>query len=594
MKATHEHRELEAELKRHVQGEVRFDPYSRALYATDASIYQMEPIGVVLPRDREGVIATVQACNRLGVPVLPRGGGTSLAGQTVNHAVVIDFSKHLNQVLEVDSDALIARVQPGITLQGLNAHLRPHGLMFAPDPSTANRANVGGAIGNNSCGSHSILYGRTVENVLALEVVLSDGTLTTVAPLAPEQRDAKRAGSGLEGTIYRESLRIAHAYREEVERRFPRILRRVSGYNLDELQKEPLNLAKLLVGSEGTLATVTEAWVKLVPRPKATALGVLHFHSLIEAMEATVSLLTESPAAIELMDKTILDQARAKPAFTRRAAFVQGDPAALLLVEFFGDTETEVRSRLDRLEALAERQRLGFACVKILDQQKQRDPWAVREAGLGLLMSVRGDAKPLPFVEDTAVAPEKLPEYIRRFDETVRATGTTAAYYGHASVGCLHIRPVINLKLQEGVERMVRIANQISDLVLEFGGSLSGEHGDGIVRGVFTEKMFGPRLYQAFRELKRAFDPKGIMNPGRIVDCPPMTENLRISPSHRTVPVTTHLDFSQDRGFAASVEQCNGQGACRKILDGAMCPSYMATREEEHSTRGRANALRAV
>ena len=594
METTRQHQQLAKELRRRTKGEVRFDAYSRALYNTDASLYQMEPIGVVAPRDAEDVATTVRLAHAAGTPVLPRGGGTSLAGQTVNRAVVLDTSKYMRELREVNAEEGWAWVGPGLVLDELNHLVAPHGLKFAPDPSTVNRATVGGAIGNNSCGARSIRYGKTLDHVLELEVVLSDGSRTMLGPVDPTKPDVRVGASGLDIAIHRGAPSIAAAHREEIERRFPRIERRVSGYNLDELLKEPLDLSRVIVGSEGTLAVVTAAKVRLVPRPKAAALAVLHFSSVVEAMEATVALLEANVTAVELVDKNILDAARGHLELARRMGFVEGDPAAVLLVEAAGDSPEEARAALAEAQQLVKRRGIGSAAVTVESPAAQADVWAVRRSGLGLLMGIRGDAKPLPFVEDTAVSPEKLPEYVRRFEEIVAANGTTAAYYGHATAGCLHIRPLVNVKEAAGVERMVRIAEDVADLVLEFGGALSGEHGDGIVRGGFTEKMFGPELYEAFRELKRLFDPRGILNPGKIVDCPPMTENLRIGPAYKPLAVETKLDFSRELGFAAAVEQCNGQGACRKTQGGAMCPSFMATREEEHSTRGRANALRAV
>ena len=588
-------RALVEELRRQVSGEVRFDKYSRVLYSTDASIYQIEPIGVVVPKTKEDVIATVETAARYSVPVLPRGGGSSLAGQAVGRAVVLDFSKYMHQVLEVNPEEAWVRTEPGITLDELNHHLRPYDLQFAPDPSTSNRANVGGALGNNSCGTHSILFGKTVDNVREMEVVLSNGDVALFGPVNGDELEARLRRESLESHIYRRVLDLVEQHRQEIELRYPKITRRVSGYNLDEFLKGgDINLAKLIVGSEGTLATITEAKLHLVPRPRMTALAILHFRDLIESMEATVEILQDGASAIELVDKLILDMTRSSVGFARRMTFVEGDPAALLLVEFFGDSEAELEAKLDRLEEHMQRAKLGYAIKRLLNRSDQANVWAVRRAGVGLLMGIKGDTKPLPFVEDTAVAPERLPEYVRRFDQIVQEHSTTAGYYGHASVGCLHIRPMINLKLQEGLDRMVSIAGQISDLVLEFGGAMTGEHGDGIVRGVWNEKMFGSTIYKAFREVKEAFDPQGIMNPGKIIDCPPMTENLRYGPQYRALDLRTGLDFSVDGGFASAVELCNGMGACRKTLEGTMCPSYMVTREEEHSTRGRANALRAV
>ena len=589
-----ENTELEAELRRRLRGEVRFDRMTRAIYATDASIYQMDPIGVVFPMDVEDVVNTVTFAGSQGVPVLPRGGGTGLAGQTVNHAIVMDFSRHMNQLIEMNPEEGWAWVQPGIVLDQLSALGAPHGLKFAPDPSTTNRGNIGGAIGNNSCGARSIVYGKTLDHVLELEVVLADGTVTTFQELTPEQLEAKLALQTLEGHIYREARRIAQEQAEEIDRRYPKIQRRVSGYNLDEVLRDPMNMAKVVVGSEGTLVTFTRAKVRMAPRPKAAALAVVHFNTILESFEATVALLDSGASAIEQMDNTIVRQGRLHPGLSPRMAFVQGDPASMLIVEASGDTPEEAAAGIERIASTIERRGLGYHTLKVTDPRQQATIWAVRRDGLGLIMSVEGTAKPLPFVEDTAVPPERLPEYFQRFDELVRDEKTTAAYYGHASVGCMHIRPLVDIKQQEGLDRMVRIAERVSDLVLEFGGSLSGEHGDGIVRGVFTEKMFGPQLYQSFREFKRVFDPQGIMNPGKIVDCPPLAENLRFSPTWKPMQLETYFDFSKDGGIAEHAEMCNGQGACRQTFGGQMCPSYMATRDEEHSTRGRANALRTV
>ena len=380
----------------------------------------------------------------------------------------------------------------------------------------------------------------------------------------------------------------------EITARYPNIMRRVSGYNLDEfLADTPFNLAKMVVGSEGTLCVATEVKVNLVPRPTMTGLSVLHFADIFQASEAVKEILNHGPSSIEIMDKNVLDRSRQSMGLSTAMAFIQGDPGAILAVEFYGESEAELTAKTEGLKADMERRRLGYACVNLLDRASQANVWSVRKNGLGLLMSMHGDAKPLPFVEDTAVDPENMGAFVRQFDEIVRNHGTEAAYYGHASVGCLHIRPVVSLKDQAGIDKMYSIADEISDLVKEFGGSLSGEHGDGIVRGVWNEKMFGPEIYQMFRELKATFDPDGIMNPGKIIDCPPMTENLRYGPGYRAESLPTLLDFSIDSNFAGAVEMCNGMGACRK-LEGTMCPSFIATREEEHSTRGRANLLRAA
>ena len=586
--------ELARELRKRVSGEVRFDPYSRVLYSTDASIYQMEPVGVVIPRNSEDVLAVMEVARKNRVPVLPRGGGTSLAGQAVNHAIVMDFSKYMDGVLEVNPDQRWARVQPGIVLDQLNAHLAPVGLQYAPDPTTSNRACVGGGVGNNTCGSHSVIYGKTIDHVLELRTVLSDGAEAHFRPLQGPELETMLAGESYESELHRKVKRIAQENRDEILGRYPKIMRRVSGYNLDDfLEDSPFNMSRMIVGSEGTLAVITEAKLNLVPVPAWKGLALLHFDDMVRACESTRDILEHKPAAVELIGRMILDRCRTSLGLARLMEAVDGEPDALLVVELNADSEAELKSRLDSFTEDMARKRLGYSCVNLTDRGAQANVWALRSAGLGLLMSTRGDSKPLPYVEDTAVDPENLGEYVRRFQDVVSAHGTTAGYYGHASVGCLHIRPLVNLKSGEGMEKMVSIARDISDLVQEFGGSLSGEHGDGIVRGVWNEKMFGTQIYQAFREVKRAFDPDGIMNPGKIVDTPAMTENLRIDPGYRAATISTKLDFTADQGYAGAVEMCNGMGACRKV-GGTMCPSYMATREEEHSTRGRANLLRAA
>ena len=589
-----EREELADILRKRVSGEVRFDPFSRVLYSTDASIYQMEPVGVVIPRNVDDVLAVMEVARQNNIPVLPRGGGTSLAGQTVNHAIVLDFSKYLNQVLEINPEEGWARVQPGIVLDQLNRQLAPHGLQYAPDPTTSSRACVGGGIGNNTCGAHSVIYGKSLDHILEVDAVLTDGSQTHFRTLEAHELEAKLSGNGLEADIYRGVRRIAQDNLEEIKTRYPNIMRRVSGYNLDEfLSDDPFNMTRMVVGSEGTLCVVTEAKINLVPRPTMTALSILHFSDIVQASEAIVEVLKHSPSSVEVMDNILLQRSRESLGHSGDLSFIEGDPGALLAVEFYGESEAELISKTRSLKDDIEGKRLAYACVNLLDTTDQNRVWNLRKGGLGLLMSIHGDAKPLPFVEDTAVDPENLGPFVRRFDEIVRSHGTEAAYYGHASVGCLHIRPLVSLKDSQGVATMVAIADEISDLVKEYGGSLSGEHGDGIVRGVYTEKMFGPEIYRAFQELKNTFDPQGIMNPGKIINCPPMTENLRYGPDYHAQTIPAKLDFSIDTDFAGAVEMCNGMGACRK-LEGTMCPSYMATRDEEHSTRGRANLLRAA
>ena len=573
----------------------RFDETARVLYSTDASIYEIQPLGVAYPAGADQVSRILRFAYERGIPVTPRGGGTSLGGQAVGRSIQVDFSRHMNRILEVNVEERWARIQPGVVLDELNAHLKPMGLLFAPDVSPSNRANVGGMIGNNSCGSHSIIYGKTIDHVLELDVVLSDGTRTVFKPVGDREYGEKAALGGLEGRIYREIRRIAHENRDEIEARYPRIMRRVGGYNLDEFTGDgPFDPCKIVVGSEGTLAAVTEARVNLVPLPAHKALGICHFSDLIESMEATVEILKTDPSAVELTDKTILDLAKESPAAAHQRDFIEGDPEAILMVEYYGETDEEVSDRLDALESLLREKNLGYACVRAATPAAQSNAWAIRKAGLGLLMGMKGDTKPATFVEDTAVSPEKLPDYIRDFRHIVHKHGTVASYYAHASVGTIHIRPLINLKEADGITRMRAIAEEIRDLVMAYGGAVSSEHGDGLVRSEWNEKVFGSRLYEAFKAVKAVFDPNGIMNPGKIIANQKMTDNLRFGPAYQAEEINTYFDFSGDGGFSRSIELCNGVGACRKKLVGTMCPSYIATLDEEHSTRGRANVLRAA
>jgi FAD/FMN-containing dehydrogenase/Fe-S oxidoreductase len=587
--------EIEAELKKRVEGDIRFDRYSRLLYSTDASIYQIEPIGVVLPRHKGDVQAVLELARKLGISILPRGGGTSLAGQAVGHSIVLDFSKYMQNVVRVNKEELWCRVQPGLVQDELNAYVRGMGLQFGPDTSTSNRATIGGMIGNNSSGAHSLTYGKTLDHVVEVTVLLADGSEVMFGDLAPEVVARKSEEDTSEGRVYREVVRLAEQHKNEILARYPKIMRRVSGYNLDEFVKpQPFNLARMIVGSEGTLATVVEAKMRLVPKPKYTAMDVIHFNDDIEALECAQIVLQTAPYAMESTDKMVLNLARGNIEQSRKLGFVQGAPDSLLMVEYAGETEAEVRDQVLKLEELRAREKIGYAATQAFKPEEVKAIWGVRKAGLGLLLGMKGDKKPIAFVEDTAVEPSRLPEFIRRFREIVTRHDTVAGYYGHCSVGCMHIRPLINLKEESEMHKMVSIANAISDLVIEFNGSLSGEHGDGLARSHFNRKLFGPALYDAFRQVKRAFDPNNMMNPGKIVEAPAMTESLKISPQYKTWEPPTTLDFSGQGGLVRAVEMCSGMAECRKKLDGTMCPSYMGTLDEEHSTRGRANALRAV
>ena len=628
--------DLSTELSRAIKGEVRFDPYSRVLYSTDASSYQIEPLGVVIPRDRDDVQAVMEIAARHKVPVLARGGGSSLAGQAVGAAVIVDFSKHLHRILEINTEEGWVRAEPGVICDGLNAALKPHGLMYGPDPASSNRATVGGMLSNNSTGAHSVLYGMTADHVLAADAFLDDASPIHFSALDRKALDAKLESPGREGEIYRGVTALVAQHEGVIRERFPKTWRRASGYSLNYLVPSPslgspstplarsagrggdlrphgfvatrpagwyspeayplapgFNLAQLLVGSEGTLAVVTEAKLNLVPRPKQTALCVVHFDSVAAAAEATPTILECKPAAVELIDAVMINLTRSIPAYARQLTFIEGNPAAIFVVEFFGESEAELVAQIEKLETHLKSRGVAKTFVRAMTPAQQSNVWGVRKVGLGLLMSMKGDAKPLAFMEDVAVPVDRLGEYVRTVERLFVEFGVESAYYAHASAGCLHIRPVINLKSAEGVSKMRTLGAAVLDVVIAMGGAMSGEHGDGLSRSVWNGKLFGPELYGAFRDVKRLFDPEHRLNPGKVVDPPDMTENLRYGAAYHALELKTHLSFEREGGFAKAVEQCNGAGVCRKA-DGTMCPSYMATREEEHSTRGRANALRAA
>src|SRR5579862_2023249 len=583
---------LEVELRKQLEGEVRFDALSRALYSTDASVYKIRPLGVVVPKTREDIVRIVEICGRFRCPITMRGGGTSQAGQAIGAGIQIDTSKYFNRLVEVNAEERWVRVEPGIVLDELNAQLARLRLRFAPDISTASRATIGGMMANNSCGARSVLYGKTIDHVLEQTVLLGDGSIVHFREMP---RSEVPTGDTLEAACYRAVLGLAHEQATEIDRRYPKVVRRVGGYNLDEFvdQGKAVNLAKIMVGSEGTLGVVLEAKLNLVPLPKAKAVMVIGFEHLLESLTAAPVILHHKPSAVEVMDKHILDFTRQNATLDKiRNTYVSGDPGATLCVEMYADQKEDLPPRMQALEEDLRGRKLGYHYHTETDLAGQARVWSLREAALGLSTAMKNDAKSISFVEDTAVSPEKLSPFIGRFMELVRGHNTTAGVYAHASVGCLHVRPVINMKTEEGVRQFEAIANDVAKLVLEYGGALSGEHGDGLVRGPFMRQMFGDTLYEAFREVKRTFDPHGIFNPGKIVDSPPLTSNLRFGATYKTPNPTTWFDYSDFGGFGGAVEMCSGVGACRKKLSGTMCPSYMATRDEKDSTRGRANTLR--
>jgi len=586
---------FETELRRKITGEVYFDDVTRYLYSTDASLYQIQPVGVVVARDKEDVVQAIRTAAKYGVSILPRGGGTSLAGQAVGHSLVIDCSKFMNRLLELNIDERWVRVEPGLVRDELNQQIKYTGLHFAPETATSNRANIGGMIGNNSSGTRSIVYGKTVDHLREVHAILSNGDEALFGELTSGEYHAKCQQQNFEGNIYREVRRLVRENEAEIRARFPKVMRRVGGYNLDEFAgRENWNLGKILTGSEGTLACIVEAKLKLEPLPKATALLVVHFSDLLESLRAVGQILQHRPAAVELLDRMIIELAHNNLDIKKLCAFIAGQPQALLLVEFFGDSADEVRAKTAATEMSLRAAGLGYAYVQALAPEEQNHVWNVRKAGLGILQSMKGDAKPVAFIEDACVPTEVMPDYIAQVTAIVRRYDRELSIYGHASVGVLHVRPVLNMKAADDIKILRQISEEVFALVVKYGGAWSGEHGDGLARSYLNEKFFGPKLYQAFIELKRAFDPQNLMNPGKIVSAQSIEENLRINPAYKTREIATHFHFHEDGGFDRAVEMCTGVGACRKTMSGTMCPSYMATRDEEHSTRGRANALRAA
>jgi FAD/FMN-containing dehydrogenase/Fe-S oxidoreductase len=593
---------LERRLKAEKVGGVRFDAFTRGRYSTDASHYQIMPLGVAAPRTIEEADRAIAICRAEGVAVTARGGGTSQAGQTVNESLIVDCSPNLNRLVEVDTAGRRCTVEPGIVLDELNRKLKASGLWFPVDISTASRATVGGMVGNNSCGARSLRYGNTRENVLSIDAVLADGTHAHFGRLGD-------AGVNVPEPLIRDLLAIAAREASEIERRFPKVQRRVGGYNLDALVpgRNDINLAHLLVGSEGTLAFSTKMELKLAPLLGRRAVGACHFGSFHEAMLATQHIVALGPIGVELIDRTMLGLARDIAMFKPTVdAFLRGDPEAILFVEF---AEADWDENLRRLKQLGQViGDLGISwdksgakwggVVEVLDPKLQAGITEVRTAGLNIMMSMKEEGKPISFVEDCAVPLEHLPDYTARLTDVFERNGTRGTWYAHAAVGCLHVRPVLNLRLDKDVRAMRAIAEEAFAMVREYKGSHSGEHGDGIVRSEFHEFMFGAELVHAFEEVKDRFDPQGVFNPGKIVRAPKFDDrsNFRYGPDYRAEDIATALDWSaypgKGGGFQGAVEMCNNNGACRALAGGVMCPSYRVTRDERDVTRGRANSLR--
>ena len=594
-------------LSHQIDGELYYNPSNpkhqtiRLAYSTDASVYQELPLAVVIPHTKSDLLRLVQFADENNVALIPRTAGTSLAGQVVGNGIVVDVSKYFNKILELNTEEQWVRVEPGVIRDDLNAYLKSYGLMFGPETSTASRAMVGGMIGNNSSGLHSIVWGDTRQNLIRANVILNDASEVVFEALEPAAHFEKLLKKGREGDIYRalNDLLTDSENIEAIRQGFPKksITRRNTGYALDFLidKERPFNLCNLLAGSEGTLGIVTEAVLRLRPLPpKEIGLLCIHFKDMIECMRANVVALNHRPEASELVDKYILDFTVGHPTYQYNRFFIEGDPQALLIVEFRADSLDEINKKVQRLKEDLEAAKLGYAYPLITGTKETNLVWDVRKAGLGLIRNLPGDSQPVNLIEDCAVSPEDLPAYVADVQKLLRDEGVHASYYAHAGAGELHIEPFINLKSPEGKKQFRDILDKTTDLVLKYNGSLSGEHGDGRLRGEFISKVLGDNVYELLKEVKGIFDPKGIFNINKIVDAPPMDSFLRYDKPVDGMAIKTYFDFTKDESILRLAEKCSGSGDCRKteITGGTMCPSFMATRNEKDTTRARANMLR--
>ena len=577
-----------------IQGDVKTDFFTRKTYSIDASIYQVEPFGIVCPKSNQDIKEVIAFSRKNGIPVIPRGAGTGITGGCLGSGLIVDTSKYLNRILEINNERQYAVCEPGVVQDQLNATLAEGGHRLGPDTSTGNRATIGGMTGNNASGSHSILYGKMVDAVLETELVLASGRLIRLAPYSEfPLSDGAKNSSVTE--IYRAVFDLCSELKGVIQERYPKIQRRVSGYNLDELITDgPLNLAKLITGSEGTLGITTAIKVRTHPKPAHIGMFILTFNSLITALNAVETILEFSPFAIELIDHHILEYARTNPIMYNAARWLAGIPAAMLAVEFIGESESQLAERLNAVESKMNFIKSSQTVVRLVNPTDVSEIHKIRKSGLGLLMARRSNDRAIAFLEDIAVPVTKLGRFMKEFRSYIRGVGKDAGFYGHAGVGCIHVRPMLDLNRESDIDIMVKMMDDISDLVLSYGGALSGEHGDGLVRSWLNEKMFGPKIYQAFKDIKAIFDPENVMNPGKIVNAQGPRENLRAALRNRSKDVDTVFEFTDEGGFGFSLSMCNGNGECRKTTSGTMCPSFHVTNDERDTTRARAQSLSAM
>ncbi|MCC6753421.1 MAG: FAD-binding protein [Saprospiraceae bacterium] len=575
-----------------IGGSLSFDETHSGIYATDASNYQIRPLGVVFPRSEEDVFRIVHWARRHRIPLVGRGGGTSLVGQTIGEGLVVDFSRYMDRMLELNVEERWAWVEPGIVRDVLHQALKPYGLHFAPDPATSSRATVGGMIANNSSGTRSLRYGKTLDHVLELRVLLADGSVLHTRDIDLTQRTAIAKENSREGEILRNLTHLVEQQRDEILTRFPKVMRRVGGYNLDELLGETWNLSKLFTGSEGTLGILLAAKIHLEPLPAHQSICVVHFSEFFESISHVEQMVQSGAVAVELLDRMLIEKSRENLETQRYCHFIQGEPVALQVVEFNGETRADAEAQAHALARKLEAKGIGFAWPVYSETSDIEAVFTVRKKGLGLLMGVKGRRKPIPFIEDAAVPLQHLASYIREVYDICHRHGADVVAYAHASVGLLHVKPLLDLRDAEDIERMKAISADCLERVLHYGGSWSGEHGDGLARSPFNECFFGSRLYAAFREVKNLFDPDHVMNPGKIVDAPPQDANLRYGAGYRDQFLDSMYHYRTEGGFSEAAHLCNGVGECRKLSGGTMCPSFRATHSEKDSTRGRANLLR--
>lgn len=586
--------QIKQKLKNSIEGEVRFDLATRRAYSVDASIYEIEPIGVVFPKHTADILAVISIAGEFHLPLISRGAATGITGGCIGTGLIIDFSKYFNQIIEINFEQEYAICQPGVIQDQLNAQLCQRGYRLGPDTSTGNRATLGGMLANNAAGSRSLRYGKMVDHILEVSMALSSGELIHLKNLSEEAMQSISQHATQEGQIYKEVLQIREEYRQEIERRFPKIPRRVSGYNLDELlTANGLNLSKLIAGSEGTLGMIVEMKVKISRMPKVTGLSVIHCAELLPAMQFIPKMLSHQLLSLELIDHRIIEAGSNHPSMKGKLDWLVGSPQAVYIAELEGEDTSSLLSQLKAFNQTVQALGVSYAIVEAIDAATINAVWELRKAGLGLLLSKRTYSRAIAFIEDVAVPPQEVFGFMREFSECLKRFHKEAGIYGHVGAGCIHVRPYIDLRKDEELQIMQQMMLEVADLLLKHGGTLSGEHGDGYIRSWLNQKMFGEKLYEAFCRLKKAFDPIDLLNPGKVVHPLPLLHDLRSANQNPTPSIQTFLDFGLEGGFELAADLCNGNAACRK-KEGVMCPSFQATNDEYDTTRARAQALRAI